>query len=93
MSYETTHSETAHRYETTHKNGERTAVVVTSAFDGWVVLAVDLPEHGFEALAETVVAVCATEDEAIKRAEAWCDEHPKGVAPGGLSGLKEAFNG
>lgn len=87
--YNRTASGESHRYETTHQNDERTAVVVTPAFDGWVVLAVDLPANGFDALAETVVAVCATEKEADKRAKAWCEEHPKGVSPGGMSDLKE----
>lgn len=92
MSYDKTTTKQAHRYETTHQNGERTAVTVTPAFDGWVVLAVDLPDNGFEALAETVVAVCATKAEATKRAEAWTEANPKGVAPGGLSGMKEMFS-
>lgn len=90
-SYESKPAANSRRYEVTHKNGERTAVVVCPAFDAWVVLAVDLPEHGYEALAEHVVAVCATEDEAQKRARAWADANPKGVKPGGLSGLKEAL--
>jgi hypothetical protein len=91
--YGTTRTGKLERHEVTHKNGERTAVLVHPVFDGWLVVAVDLPASGFEALAETVVAVCATRSEAKKRAEAWCEEHPKGVNPGGFGGLKEMMSG
>ena len=85
--YEPLEDGATHRYMTEHNNGERTVVLVAEAADGWLVVAVDLPENGYEALAEETVAVCATEDEAVRRAESWMGDHPKGVKPGGLAGL------
>lgn len=71
---------TAHSTRMEHDNGDETHVLVYSVDDGdtWVGVAVDVGPD-LDGQASEVVAVTATRDEAVARAERWADENEKGI--------------
>lgn len=69
---------------TTHKNDEKTHVIVLDVGDTHVAMAVDTDGAG-EVLATEVIEASLTPDEAVERARRWAEDNPKGVK--GDSGL------
>ena len=79
MTYQSTDQfEISEVEERTHKNGDRTVVAVIEYRDWYTVLVQEYDPDG-ELLANEVVATTQTEGEAVARADAWRDRHPKGL--------------
>jgi hypothetical protein len=80
-----------------HRNGDETAVVVTSFADGWQALAIEVAHDGY--LLE-IEQIGSDEDHetAVGMAKYWLQQHPNGVFGGGEGGgvmdsLRDMFGG
>lgn len=72
-------------YRAEHNNGEVTVVTVRQLEDVHVVEATDIDDKG--KYPSSQIDVTRTREEAVRVAEEWMKQHPKGVKPGLLSGL------
>lgn len=74
-------------WKKTHKNDDETFVYVVDVGGTYLASAVDTDADG-NVLASEIVATSLTRDEAIERADRWCEKNPKGVkGDGALASL------
>lgn len=62
-----------------HGNGEETHVHIVSCGERYVVLAGDVDPREFAAVGSGAIAYSPTLEAAQERAEAWMEQHPKGI--------------
>jgi len=65
-----------------HSNGEETHIHVLSAGERYAVVAFDVDPREYDAVDAECVAYTPTVEAAQERAQAWMEQHPKGVAGG-----------
>lgn len=76
--YEHTDDVDTERWRTEHENGDETVVLLVEADDRWLVIVSEFDEDDDPLTTETL-AICATREEAMTRAEEWTAENPKGL--------------
>jgi len=81
--YNDTHEDIAKSYRRIHGNGEETHVhILTCGEDRYVVLAADVDPREYQGGGAACLGYEPSIDAAHERAQAWMEQHPKGVAPG-----------
>lgn len=65
-----------------HRNGDETALLLSSFAEGWQVLAVDV-DAGGQVLETEVVGDSPDREKAVGMAEYWLDQNPDGIFGGG----------
>lgn len=83
--YESVDGEVLAAWSRTHKNDEKTRVTVVDVGGSFLAFAVDVDTDG-EVIAAEFIDSSLTDNEAVKKAQLWNEENPKGIKGDGLIG-------